>query len=140
MKSISTWFFATGAIFALCGMLWGIQMSANHDHTLAPAHGHLNLLGFVGMSVFAAYYALSPQAAANRLAKIHYWLATASVLILTPGIALAIDGETEVPAKIGSVLAVLSMALFAFMVLKYGVGEGGKKSQKSSPTTAQLAE
>ena len=47
MRSIPTWFFATGAVFALAGMVWGIQMSASHDHTLSPAHGHLNLIGFV---------------------------------------------------------------------------------------------
>ena len=66
MKSIPTWFFATAAIFALCGMVWGIQMSATHDHTLSPAHGHLNLIGFVSMSVFGTYYALTPSAAASR--------------------------------------------------------------------------
>ena len=69
MKSIPTAFFATGAVFALIGMAWGIQMSATHDHTLSPAHGHLNLIGFVAMSVFGAFYALSPGAAGSGLAN-----------------------------------------------------------------------
>lgn len=122
MKSIATKFFATGAVFALGGMVWGIQMSATHDHTLSPAHGHLNLIGFVAMSVFGAYYALTPRAAAARLALVHYLLTVMTVLILTPGIALAIIGETEVLAKLGSVLAVLSMALFTYVALRNGVG------------------
>lgn len=42
MTRLPTVFFATGAIFALLGMLWGIQMSASHDHTLSSAHGHFN--------------------------------------------------------------------------------------------------
>lgn len=122
MKSISTWFFGSAAFFALCGMIWGIQMSASHDHTLSPAHGHLNLIGFVGMSVFGTYYALTPQAAEARLASVHYVFVMMSVLVLTPGIAPAIMERTAALAQIGSLLAVLSMALFGFMVLRPGVG------------------
>lgn len=122
MTRLPTLFFATGAIFALIGMAWGIQMSASQDHTLSPAHGHLNLIGFVAMSVFGTFYALSPSASASRLALIHYALTVVTVLVLTPGIVLAISGQTETLAKTGSVLGVLSMALFAFVVLRHGVG------------------
>ncbi len=55
MRGTASLFFATGAVCALAGMAWGIQMSATHDHTLSPAHGHLNLIGFVAMSIFGAY-------------------------------------------------------------------------------------
>ncbi|WP_417522496.1 hypothetical protein [Marinovum sp.] len=122
MISISKWFFATGAFCGLCGMIWGIQMSASHDHTLSPAHGHLNLIGFVAMSIFGGYYALAPQAAQTRLALVHYGLTVAAVALLTPGIVLAITDQGETLAKIGSVLAVGSMALFGFMILRNGVG------------------
>ncbi len=123
MKKLPTVFFITAACFALLGMIWGIQMSATHDHTLSPAHGHLNLIGFVAMAVFGTYYALTSTARKSRLAILHYGLTTAAVLILIPGIALAISGEGEVLAKIGSVLALLSMALFGFVVLRHGVGD-----------------
>ncbi|MGJ8570788.1 MAG: hypothetical protein ACSHXI_08815 [Hoeflea sp.] len=122
MKHVAARFFITGAIFALLGMIWGIQMSATHDHTLAPAHGHLNLIGFVAMAVFGTFYALSPTAAVSRLAGIHYLLTVASVLLLVPGIAMAISGSGETLAKIGSVLALASMALFTFVVFRHGVG------------------
>lgn len=126
MHNIATRFFATGAVFALCGMIWGIQMSATHDHTLSPAHGHLNLIGFVTMAVFGSYYALSPAATASRLASIHYFLTLGSVLVLVPGIALALSGSGEAIAKVGSVLALASMALFTFIVLRHGVGTEAK--------------
>jgi lipoprotein signal peptidase len=122
MKDIATRFFATGAVFALCGMVWGIVMSATHDHTLSPAHGHLNLIGFVVMTVFGTFYALSPGAAASKLAGIHYWLTLAAVLIIVPGIVMAISGSGETLAKIGSVLALAAMAFFAFVVMRHGVG------------------
>lgn len=122
MKSIATLFFATGAIFVLVGMAWGIQMSATQDHSLAPAHAHLNLIGFVVMSIYGTYYALTPSAAAKRLAIIHYALTTAAVLVMIPGIVLAIREAGETGAKMGSVLAVLSMATFLFTILRNGVG------------------
>jgi hypothetical protein len=124
MRTIATRFFATGAIFALCGMVWGIVMSATHDHTLSPAHGHLNLIGFVVMAVSGTFYALSPGAAASRLAAIHYWLSLAAVLAIVPGIVMAISGSGEALAKIGSVLTFAAMALFAFQVVRHGVGGG----------------
>ncbi|KPA99862.1 hypothetical protein [Ahrensia marina] len=126
MKSISTWFFATATVFALCGMIWGIQMSASHDYTFAPAHGHLNLIGFVAMSIFGTYYALTPEAAMSKVAMVHYWLVTITILMLIPGIFLAISEQKETLAIIGSILAVISMALFLFMVLRFGVGDQAK--------------
>ncbi|WP_281709098.1 hypothetical protein [Phaeobacter italicus] len=123
MKSIASMFFAIGAVFALVGMIWGIQMSASQDHTLSPAHGHLNLLGFAAMSLFGSYYALSPQAAAAGLAKLHLGLATLSVIILVPGIVMAITERGEGLAKSGSILAVLSMLLFLVIVLRHPIGQ-----------------
>ena len=123
MKSIPTTFFLTAAVFALIGMIWGIQMSATQDHTLSPAHGHLNLLGFVAMAVFGTYYALSPGAAGSGLAKAHYGLAVLSVVVLVPGIVMAVTHQGEGLAKIGSILAVLSMGLLAFVVFRHRIPE-----------------
>ncbi|MEQ9693574.1 hypothetical protein [Shimia sp. SDUM112013] len=140
MRNAPKTFFTTAALFALCGMIWGIQMSATQDHTLSPAHGHLNLIGFVMMSVFGTYYALTPVAGRSRIAGIHYTFNLATVLVLTPGIVLAMTGQTEVPAKIGSVLAVLTMALFVFVVLMYGVGKDLKDQPSRAAQYAQPAE
>jgi drug/metabolite transporter (DMT)-like permease len=118
-------FFAVGAIFALIGMVWGVQMSVTHDHTLSPAHGHLNLIGFVAMSVFGAYYALTPAAAASRIGGVHFALTVVTVLVLTPGIAMAITEQGEGLAQIGSLLAILTMAVFVYAVLRHGVGSAG---------------
>ncbi|MGR3714590.1 MAG: hypothetical protein ACU0A6_15885 [Shimia sp.] len=122
MRNLPTLFFLTAAIFALLGMIWGIQMSATHDHTLSPAHGHLNLIGFVAMSIFGTYYALTPNAASSRLAVVHFAVTTTTVLTLTPGIVLAITEQSESLAQIGSVLAVATMVLFGYIVFRHGVG------------------
>jgi lipoprotein signal peptidase len=76
------------------------------------------------MAVSGTFYALSPGAAASRLAAIHYWLSLAAVLAIVPGIVMAISGSGEALAKIGSVLTLAAMALFAFQVVRHGVGGG----------------
>ena len=118
MPRLASNFFLTAAIFALIGMVWGIQMSATHDHTLSPAHGHLNLIGFVLMSVYGAFYALSPAAAESGLARLHYGLHLFAVVILAPGIAVAISSENPILAQIGSVLTLASMVLFVVIILR----------------------
>ncbi len=111
------------AVFcALCGMIWGIQMSATHDHSLSPAHGHLNLLGWVSCSIFAFYYHLHPETANSRLAWLHFGTVVASVVCLAPGIALAVSGKTEVPAQIGSVLMLVGTGIFGWTVWRAGQG------------------
>jgi cbb3-type cytochrome oxidase subunit 1 len=140
MKTLPTLFFATGGLFALCGMIWGIQMSISHDHTLAPAHAHLNLIGFVLMSVFGTFYALSPRAGDRRLAKLHFCLATLSVVVMVPGIVMAITGRGEALAASGSVLAITSMALFIFVVLRHLFDGAARDADHEAVVSPQPAE
>jgi cbb3-type cytochrome oxidase subunit 1 len=121
MQRVGTWFFTVAALCAAVGMAWGIQMAATHDHLLSPAHAHLNLVGWVTMGLFGLYYRLTP-AAAGRLAWVHFALAVAGVLLMVPGIALAILGQTEALAIAGSFATIASMVLFVGTVLRHGFG------------------
>jgi len=116
MKGLSQVFMFAGVISVLIGMTWGIQMSASGDHTLSPAHAHLNLLGWVSLSIFAIYYHLVPSAAQGLLPKIHAALAISGLIVVVPGIVLAITEQGETLAKLGSVLSLASMLVFAVVV------------------------
>ncbi len=118
MRGISYLFVVTASIYAILGMVWGIQMSASEDHTLAPAHGHLNLIGWVSMMLYGFYYHLVSAAANTMLAKIHFALATASILILAPGIATVLQGGSAMLAQIGSILILLSALIFSYIAIK----------------------
>ena len=122
MKGIAFAFFTTGVVAVTLGMSWGIYMGMTQDHTTAPAHAHLNLVGWVTMGLFGVYYLVTPQAAVSVLAKIHYGLATAGAAVMVPGIAITVTGGTEVFAIIGSLLTFASMLLFLFTVLRHGFG------------------
>lgn len=117
MRGISFWFLLTAAISVTVGMLWGILMSATTDHSMAPAHAHLNLIGWVTMALFGFYYHLVPRAGERVVAKVQYAIATAGLLAIVPGIAMAIRGDGETLAKLGSVLTLLSMLIFLYVVI-----------------------
>lgn len=116
MKTLPFWFLALGTLFVILGMAWGIQMSMTQDFTLAPAHAHNNLVGFVVMAVYGVYYRLVPAAAARPLAVVHFWTALLGVLTFVPGIALAVTGKGEILAAVGSILVLVSMLIFAWTV------------------------
>jgi hypothetical protein len=112
MKGIGLLFFASGAAYGLCGMLLGLWMGGNQDFTLAPAHAHLNLLGFVTMALVGIFYHLTPAAAERGIAKVHFGLATAGLWVMVPGIGIAVTGGGEALAIIGSILTASAMLVF----------------------------
>ncbi|MFC3166375.1 hypothetical protein [Ciceribacter thiooxidans] len=118
MRGISFWFFMTAVIYVTLGMIWGIVMAATGDHRLAAAHAHLNLVGWVTLALFGIYYHLVPRAGEHLLAKLHFAVATVGVVLLVPGIAMAVSGAGELLAKVGSVLTLASMLLFAVVVFR----------------------
>ncbi|WP_424977676.1 hypothetical protein [Leisingera sp. S232] len=118
MTGIARWFMLMAVVSALGGMVWGIQMSASQDHLMSPAHGHLNLLGWVSCSIYAFYYNLLPDSAAGTLPKLHLAAVILTLALLIPGIPLAILERTELLAKSGSLAALASMLLFTVVVLR----------------------
>ncbi|MDF1585774.1 hypothetical protein [Marinimicrococcus flavescens] len=119
MRGIALWFVLSAAVYLLAGMLFGIVMSASHDHSMSPAHGHLNLVGGAMMAIFGLYYHNVPAAAGSGLARLHFAAATLGLWLLVPGIALAIAGLTQGVAVAGSLATVLSTALFLLVVTRH---------------------
>lgn len=118
MRGVAFLFFTTGVVCVSLGMMWGIHMAISGDHLLAPAHAHLNLVGWVTMALFGVYYHLVPSAAQSGLAKLHYLLALAGVVCMVPGIVLAVAEKGEAMAAIGSILTLASMLVFLLTVVR----------------------
>lgn len=116
VRGLAFFCLVTASLYALAGMALGIYMGITHDHTLSPAHAHINLVGWVTMALFGLYYHAVPAAAQSMLAKIQVGVATIGVLLLGPGIGLAVMGITEGPAIIGSLVTIASMLLFVVVV------------------------
>lgn len=112
----STVAFRTGPILAIVGMGFGIYMAASGDHTAAPAHAHLNLLGFVGTLIMGLIYRLDAGIDSGMLAKVQIWLWVVCAIVMFPSLAMMLWGNPayEIGAKITSLGAIVSMAIFAY--------------------------
>ena len=91
MRGLPYYFMTLAVVSILIGMGWGIQMSVTMDHSMHPAHAHLNLIGWVGFAIFAFYYHLVPAAAGTVIAKVHFALAVVGLVLIVPGIVMALN-------------------------------------------------
>jgi uncharacterized membrane protein len=101
----------------MLGMLFGIHMGISQDFRLAPAHAHVNLVGWVSLTLFGLAYRAG-IAKAGGLAVAHFWIALIGAVVFPIGIAVAITYEQPALAILGSLLVVLSMILFLVNVLR----------------------
>jgi cbb3-type cytochrome oxidase subunit 1 len=95
MRGIARAFFTSAVVYGLLGMLLGLDMAMRHDHTELPTHAHIMVVGWVSFAIFGFFYHLLGQAVPPLLASLHFWLAQASLAILTLGLWLYYSGRTE---------------------------------------------
>ena len=111
----------TAVVLGFIGFSMGFGMGVSQDFSLAPAHAHMNLLGWVSFALYGAFYALIPQAALRLLPRIHYILASVGTVVMVAGIAGIYlgHGATFEPLAIGGSIAVYgSFILFVFIVFR----------------------
>ena len=120
MPKVSAAFFGLGVIYVLIGMVWGMQMGGSEDFTMAPAHAHLNLLGWVTMALYGTFYALTNNQ--SKLPWIHFAVSGVAVAIMIPTLAMYLADQTNkslIPVLVvGEVLAFAGMLIFGWAVLK----------------------
>ena len=119
MDRLSLAFFATAAACAIAGMVWGIQMGISGNLILAPAHAHLNLVGWTTLALMGGFYALAGDRAPRRLGWINYVLSTAAVIVMIPSLAILLTTTNKPNPGIilGSLLALVGMVVFLASVL-----------------------
>jgi hypothetical protein len=100
--NISRGFLIIGSLYLLVGIGFGMYMGGSGDHTLAPVHAHINLLGFTLMTVFGLAYRVIPGLADSPLAQAHFWLHQAGALVLLIGLFLLMTGRVP-EATIGPI-------------------------------------
>ncbi|HVM78047.1 MAG TPA: cytochrome-c oxidase [Stellaceae bacterium] len=114
-------FLRVAVLYVLSGMGLGIFMAMTQDHSMMPAHAHINLVGWVSMALYALVYRAWPEAAEGGAAWTHFWLANIGTLTLVIGVSGIYAGypeSFEAVAGVGSILTLLSMLLFAAIVFR----------------------
>lgn len=112
--------FRLAIVFIITGMAMGIGMAASQDHSIMPAHAHLNLLGWVSLFLFGIYYERRPALDMSRLALIQVGLWSAGTVILTIAVAAIHLGypAADRVAAVASLIVLAAMLLFAYFVFR----------------------
>src|ERR671913_2496524 len=106
--------FRLAVLFVIAGMAMGIGMAATHNHSIMPAHAHLNLLGWVSLFLFGIYYRLHPAIDASSLARIQVWIWSIGTVALTVAVAAIHMGYTgaDPVAAVSSLVVLAAMVVF----------------------------
>ncbi|HEY4077317.1 MAG TPA: hypothetical protein VGM26_10355 [Rhizomicrobium sp.] len=121
MPRVSAAFFAMGALCVLMGMFWGMHMAMNKDFALMPAHAHLNLVGWVTMSLYGTFYALTANTLSPRLAWSNFAISALGVLVMIPSLAMMLSSgndKLEPLVATGSALTVIGLLVFGVSVAR----------------------
>ncbi|GAB3257740.1 hypothetical protein [Chitinimonas naiadis] len=99
----------------------GVYMGASHDHTLRSVHAHLNLLGWVSLTLTGVIYHFFPKAGQSRLATAHFWLYNAGMPTMLLALLLLMQGNTaaEPGIVVGSLMTLSAVGLFVVNVYKH---------------------
>jgi hypothetical protein len=115
---ISSLLLRVSTVLLLAGLLFGIYMGMHEDFTLAPAHAHLILIGFVLMFLVGLYYRIVPEAGSGLLAKIQAGLHIIGAIALPIGVVQVLLGSGQVLVIVGSLVVLAAMAVFTYIVFR----------------------
>jgi cbb3-type cytochrome oxidase subunit 1 len=110
-------FFLMAAIYILIGTCWGMYMSVTHDFSTSPAHAHLNLLGFMSLSIMGAFYALLGRDTPGWLVKANFFLNNVGVVSMITALTLVFTQKATIPQvtplfMLGGPLIILGFGCF----------------------------
>jgi hypothetical protein len=119
--------FTLAVLIAVAGMSWGIAMAISHDHSTAPAHAHLNLLGWISLFAMGLFYQRQPHLDRSRIAIIQVacWALASITLAAGIGLIYAVSPKAEPIAAISSIVLLADMLLFAWLVVRSGRSRQG---------------
>lgn len=108
-------FFMAASIYILVGVNWGLYMSITHDFVTAPAHAHLNLLGWVSMAIMGGFYALLGKETPSWLVKTNFALMNVGVICMITGLGLFFT-QTATIAQLVPLITVGELAIISGFV------------------------
>src|SRR5690606_33302140 len=118
MPRLSEYYFRTAILFLLVGIAVGLHMSISGNHGVIGAHAHINLLGWVTSALFGGYYALNPAKAEGLLPRVHFWLYTAGVVIMSASLYLLLKQTPGMEPFVaaGSLLTAAGILIAAWVI------------------------
>ena len=112
-------FLKIAVVYLFVGALLGLAMGLSQRFTLAPVHAHLLLLGWASFALVGLVYHLYPNAAATKLARIHFWLHNLGLPVFMVALGMLLTGHESAGSLVGisAIVVILGLASFVTNVL-----------------------
>ena len=119
MQGVARQFFTLAIIMGILGMMLGLSMAISHNHVEMPVHAHVMVAGWLMSAVFGFFYHLFPAARQNRLASIHFWIHSVSVVALVVSLYFLLAGNEAIEpvTAVASIIFFIGMLLFAWIAI-----------------------
>jgi hypothetical protein len=113
-ETLSRRWFLCAITYFVIGTSMGVFMGASGNHSLFPAHAHINLVGWASMGLTGLLYRSFPAAAQSALAAWHFWLYQLAAPVMLLAVAAIYSGyaKAEPVAGVASVVVLVSILLF----------------------------
>ncbi|WP_018152662.1 hypothetical protein [Leeia oryzae] len=112
----STIWFRLAVIYFAVAVTLGVGMGASGDHHLMPVHAHLNLLGWVSMTLFGLITHRFPAVGEGKLALFHFWVYNLSVPVMMVALTLRMNGMVAIEPLLGLTSGITWLAVMAFVI------------------------
>ncbi len=109
------------SLYFVIGVVLGMVMGMASLYQFISTHAHVNLLGWVSMTLFGLIYHAFPNLTENNLAKTHFWLHNIGLPIMLIGlIAFGLGNNVlGIPAmSVGGILIVIATIIFTINLWK----------------------
>ena len=118
--SASSLSFRIAVLFVVIGMIVGVYMAASHEHALAQAHAHINLIGWVSLFLIGLFYERRPQLDKSAGARWQVIIYSIGAVVTNASLAALLLGNTgaEPGAAAGSFIVLGSMIWFGWLVFR----------------------
>ena len=118
MNSLARICWVVAPVYLLIGMVLAIGISLDRNFQFVPTHAYFYLLGGITIALYGTFYALQPWAASWAVSRAQVALANLAVVLMFPGIILALEEVTNGVAFAASVCALVSVAMFLYIVIR----------------------
>lgn len=120
MERLDHTYVATGLLWVVLGMVFGIWLGITEQFNFANSHAHMNLVGFVISVLFGLMHRGFPGLGRSRLAKPQYLVYQLGAVLLVAGKIVVDAGGAPVLVAIGSLVVVLGTVMMLVMFLRHG--------------------
>lgn len=111
----SRWFVTIALAWLLIGMLQGFWMGAASALQFKDMHVAMMMPGFVLLATYGILGKLWPEIGEGQIARWQFWIANLGTLTIVLGSwQLAFDNSNILVVAIGSAIAIVGAALFAY--------------------------